>query len=242
MLSPRRLPAVLPALLLLGGLAMSDPADAQDKPRERTITITASGEVAAEPDLAVVTTGVVTEADNARAALTANSNTMKKVIDGLKAGGIAPRDIRTSQLTIEPRYSLTSGISSGRSSKIDGYRVTNRVAVTLRDMTRLGELLDQTATLGANQMGGIQFVVSKAETLTDEARQNAMENAIRRARLYAKASGAELGPVVTISEEVHGTRFTGGGMARTASASAPIPIEQGEQKLTVNVHVTWSLK
>lgn len=218
---------------------MTDPADAQDRPRERTITITASGDVAAEPDLAIVTTGAITEADTARAALTANSATMRKVIDGLKAAGIAARDIRTSQLVIEPRY---SGSYAGKVSTIQGFRVSNRVTVTLRDLNRLGETLDQTASLGANQFGGIQFVVSKAETLTDEARGIAMDNAIRRARLYAKAAGAELGPVVTISEEVHGLRPFGGAVMRTASASASVPIEQGEQKLTVNVNVTWSLK
>lgn len=239
MVSRRRVLALVPALLILGGTSMSDPADAQDKPRERTITITASGEVAAEPDLAVISTGVVSEAETARAALMTNSTAMRKVIDGLKTAGIAARDIRTSQLSIEPRYTSST---SGRASSIQGFRVTNRVTVTLRDMTKLGETLDQVSSLGANQMGGIQFMVSKAETLTDEARGQAMQNAIRRAQLYAKAAGADLGPVVTITEEVHAFRPYAGGVARTASAAPAIPIEQGEQKLTVNVNVTWALK
>lgn len=239
-MSPRqRVLALVPALLLMGGFSMSDPAAAQDKPRERTITITASGDVAAEPDLAMISTGVVSEADTARAALVANSATMRKVIDELKAAGIAARDIRTSQLAIEPRY---TGSSVSKIAAIQGYRVVNRVTVTLRDMSKLGETLDQVSSLGANQMSGIQFIVSKAETLTDEARGVAMQNAIRRAQLYAKAAGAELGHVVTITEEVHGLRPYLGGVARATSSSSAVPIEQGEQKQTVNVNVTWALR
>lgn len=218
---------------------MTDSLAAQDKARERTITITASGQVAAEPDIATISTGVVTESDTARAALTANSAAMRKVIEGLKATGVAAKDLRTSQLAIEPRY---TGSSVSKVATIQGYRVTNRIQVTLRDMSRLGETLDQVSSLGANQMGGIQFVVSKAETLTDEARTIAMQNARRRAELYAKAAGAEVGPVLTISEDVQGLRPFAAGVMRTASSAASVPIEQGEQTLTVNVNVTWALK
>lgn len=233
MIDRLRLVAWPVCLLLAASAAAPATVLAQDKPRERTITIQASGEVQAEPDQAVISTGVVTEGDTARAALAANSTAMRKVIDGLKAAGLASRDIRTSQFSVEPRYTSAK-------VAIQGFRVTNRVQLVVRDIARLGEVLDLVSGLGANQMGGISFVVTKAETLADEARGRAMENAFRRAQLYAKAAGAEVGPVQTISENVVYPRPYAAPMAR--AASAPVPIEQGEQTLTVNVNVTWALK
>lgn len=210
---------------------------AANDPPERTISVTASGDMSAEPDMVVVSAAVVTEADTAKSALNANSATMRKVLDGLKSGGIAARDIRTTQLSVDPRYTVGS---SAKVPSLQGYGVTNRIQVTVREIARIGEVLDLVSGLGANKLGGIQFIVSKAETLTDEARKKAMENAIRRAELYAKASGAELGPVKSITEEIHGPVRPMGGVMRTAAAS--VPVEQGEQTLTVNVHVTWLLK
>lgn len=232
--------SLLPALIAITGLAtapMSIASAAPNDPPERTISVAASGEMSAEPDTMVVSAAVVTEADNAKSAMSANSTIMRKVLDGLKSGGVAARDIRTTQLSVDPRY--TSG-SSTKVPSIQGYRVTNRVQVTVRDIARIGDVLDLVSGLGANQMSGIQFIVSKAETLTDEARRKAMENAIRRAELYAKASGAELGPVKSITEQVNGPIRPMGGVMRTAAPS--VPVEQGEQTLTVNVHVTWLLK
>ena len=85
---------------------------------------------------------------------------------------------------------------------ISGYRVVNQVRLTVREVKRLGEMLDQAIALGANQVNGISFDVANAETLKDEARKQAMVNAKRRAELYATAAGAQLGQVLRISEDV----------------------------------------
>jgi hypothetical protein len=106
--------------------------------------------------------------------------------------------------------------------------------------TRLGEMLDSAITLGANQVNGINFDVSNAETLKDEARKQAMVNAKRRAELYATAAGAQLGSVLTISEDVSsGPRPMP--LARAAMAGN-VPIEAGTRTLTVEVHVTYALR
>ena len=119
--------------------------------------------------------------------------------------------------------------------------MVNQVRIVQRDIAKLGETLDRSITLGANQLGGISFEVSNAETLKDEARRRAMANAQRRAQLYATAAGAQVDRVLTISETVvtPGPRPLGG--ARMAMAEA-VPVEAGEQALTVTVYVTWSLK
>lgn len=212
---------------------------AEQKPMQRTITISASARVSAEPDVARITTGVATEADTARDALAKNSDTMKKLIAALKASGVDAKDIATSQLQIDPRY---TNPRDGQAPRINGYRVTNQVTITQRNPAKLGDVLDQLVALGANQMGGLTFDVSTAETLKDDARKQAFANARRRAELYAASSGAAMGPVLTISEETanrlsHGPMVMSG---RAAMAEA-VPVEAGTQELEVRVTVTWAL-
>ncbi len=231
-------PSVFAALLAAStwmGTAM--PTSAQEKRIERTVTVGASGMVSVEPDIAHISTGVLSEADTAREALQRNSAAMKKVIDGLKGAGVDPKDVQTSRFSIDPRYDQPK---DGRSARVTGYRVVNQVRITTRDIPKLGELLDLVVTLGANQAGGISFDVSNAETLKDEARRQAVANALRRAKLFAEAAGATVGDVLTITEEAmpEPPIFAGRAMA----ADAAVPIERGSQSLKVSVQVTWSLR
>lgn len=205
---------------------------------DRVVTVSATGYVTAEPDLAHLTTGVTAEAGTARAALSRNSEIMKKVVDGLKESGIDPKDIQTSNFNVEPRYTSPR---DGQPAVIDGYRVSNQVHITIRDLPKIGDLLDRLATLGANQMQGLTFDVSKSETLKDDARKEAVANALRRAKLFAEATGSEVGEVVSISEE---TNFSGPRpytMARAAKAQS-VPIESGTETLEARVTITWKLK
>ena len=204
---------------------------------DRLITVSATGYAYAEPDRATVSTGVAAEADTAAAALSANTELMQKVVDGLKESGIDAKDIQTSNFNVEPRY---TNPRDGTPPVINGYRVSNQVSVLVRDLKGLGGLLDRLVTLGANQIGGLSFEVSKAETLKDEARKEAVANARRRAELLATAAGAEVGEVVTISEEMSygGPRP----VAMRAAKAESVPIEAGTETLEARVTVTWKLK
>jgi uncharacterized protein len=208
-----------------------------DKSAERYVSVSATGSVGADPDMATISTGVIVEADTAKDALARNSTIMAKLIDGLKALGIAAKDIQTTAVNVEPRYVQAK---DGRPSTISGYRVVNQVRLTVREVKRLGEMLDSAITLGANQINGVSFDVSNAETLRDEARKQAIANAKRRAELYATAAGAQLGSVLTISEDVSsGPRPMP--MARATMAGS-LPIEAGTRTLTVEVNVTYALR
>lgn len=206
----------------------------------RTVTVSAKGRVQAAPDMARVSTGVVAEAKTAKEALAKNSEAMRRVVDGLKQAGIAAKDIQTTSFEIQPRHRHHK---DGRPPEIVGYQVHNQVRIVARDLPKLGEVLDRIVTLGTNQVGGIDFQVSGQEKLADEARKQAMANALRRAKLYAEAAGAEVGRVLTISEEV---RHHGGSrpvaMARAAMATEAAPIEPGTETLEVSVLVTWELR
>ena len=226
------------AALSLGSIAMTDPSVAQERSTERTVSVSATGSVNAAPDIAYISTGVATEGTTAREALDANNKAMRAVIDGLKALGLDAKDIQTSQVGVEPRH---QHFKDGRPPAIVGYRVVNQLRIVQRDLAKLGETLDKSITLGANQLGGINFEVSKAETLKDEARRLAMANALRRAQLYAGAAGSRVDRVITISETVAGGPRPVHAGARMAMAET-MPVEAGEQALSVTVHVTWALK
>lgn len=227
--------------LALLAACMSIPARAEEKTMERTVTVSATGSVSAAPDNATIQTGVSSEAKTAREALSKNSAAMNKVIGELKGLGVDTKDIQTTQFNIEPIHTYPK---EGAPPQISGYRAHNMVAVKVRDLDKLGGILDQLIAAGANQMHGITFDVSKAEALKDEARKDAMANALRRARLFAQAAGAEIGEIVQIAEDVS---FTGPRpgvfhQARAAMAAEAAPIERGEQALEARVTATWKLK
>ena len=233
-----RVAAVVAALLAAAGLFNARTGMAADSDKaERTVSVSASGSVAVEPDVARISAGVVTEAGTAKDAIARNGTVMSKLIDGLKVAGIEARDIQTKTFHVEPRYTQPK---DGRAATIDGYRVLNQVRLTVRDVKRLGEVLDQAIALGANQVDSIAFDVSNVEMLKDDARRQAMENARRRAELYAKAAGGQLGPVLSIAERMAELQQPAydGRMAMRAS----VPIEAGVRNLEVEVHVKYALR
>jgi len=208
-----------------------------EKGAQRTVSVSATGSVAAEPDIARVTAGVVAEADTAKEAIARNSAAMAKVISALKSAGIAPKDLQTTSLHVDPRYTQAK---EGRPARIDGYRVSNQVRLTVRDVKKLGDVLDEAIEAGANRINSISFDVANAETIKDEARKQAMANARRRAELYVAAAGVKLGPVLRISESVSDVGPRESVSPRAMAAS--IPIEAGTRVLDVEVHVTYGLQ
>ncbi len=229
--------ATLLALVPILGAAPMTSVEAQEQRAGRWVMVAGHGSVEAPPDSASISTGVVSEATSARAALTGNNATMRKVIDGLKAAGIDAKDIKTQQFQIAPRYRSYKD----REAQVEAYVVRNQVEVKVREIARLGDILDQAVALGANQASNIVFHVSDAEKRKDEARRKAVENATQRARLLAESAGAKLGPVLTISEEVTGPRPPRPMAARSMSADS-VPIETGTEALHVRVEVSFALE
>jgi uncharacterized protein YggE len=234
-LTPHLRPAML-CLALLMAVPAADAQTADDEPRP-AVTVSATGSVTVEPDQARITSGVTSDGATARDALSKNTAAMQKVIAELKAAGIGAKDIQTASFRVEPRYTRPI---EGQAPTIDGYSVTNEVQVLVRDLGKLGDILDRLVTAGANQTAGLNFEVSQAETLLDEARKQAVANAFRRAELYAVAAGARVGEVLSISEGAgEGPRPMV--MAR-AMKSAAVAIERGTETLEANVTISWALK
>lgn len=232
------------AMVFAAFCALATPALAQDDDTIATISLTGSGNVTAAPDIAVVTSGVVSQAKTAREALDANTSAMTSLIEEIKSSGIEGRDVQTSGFSISPRYAQMRNNSGNwqEDRKIVGYEVNNGVSVRVRDLSNLGTLLDAMVTKGANQINGINFIVSDADERRDEARSAAVADARRKAELYAKAAGVRLGRVISIRENgISRPQPMMLERSKFAADAAPVPIEAGEETLRVQVSVTWQL-
>lgn len=214
-------------------------AQPETKVPVRTIRLDAMGTVKARPDTAQIPLGVVSEAESARAALDQNNEAMTRIIAGLKDSKIADTDIQTVDFSVRPRYEISK---EGKTPVLNGYRVVNSVRITVRDLEKLGEILEKVVSLGSNEMGGISFSVGETAKLLDEARTRAVENARHKAELYANAAGAALGRVLTIDEQNITTwRPQNFAAARVDAKAGDVPVQPGESELQVSISVLWEL-
>jgi uncharacterized protein YggE len=226
---------------LLAVLVLSaSPASAQTAPG-RTLNIVGNGEVHATPDAALISIGVVSEGDTAAAALKTDSAVLAKVIDMVRSFGVEPKDLQTNGLSLEPRYSRPDKPGTTDRPRIIGYTVTNEATVRVRDLAKLGDLLDKVTLAGANRIDGVQFIVSNQGELLDEARQKAVADAKDKADLYARAAGVTLAKVMSLAEESAPPPPRPLARVMAAAASAPVPVEAGEMTLSARVRVVWSL-
>ena len=227
-------------------MAVPFAAMAEEAPRPR-ITVTGEGEATAAPDMAIVSLVVLQEKPTAREALTANNETMAKVLDAMKKAGIAERDLQTSGFNIDPHYVYPDNKQGQppQAPKIVGYAVSNSLSVRVRDLKKVGEILDQSVTLGVNQGGNLTFTNDKPETIVEEARKKAVANAIAKAKTLTAAAGVEVGKVIEISEQTFQPRPYGGApraKMMAAEASDSVPVAAGENSYNVTVNVTFELK
>jgi uncharacterized protein len=214
-------------------------------PRPAIFVLSGEGKASATPDLAVISSGVVSEGKTAREALDANTVAMAKLIAAIKGAGVEDKDVATSGFSVQPRY-VYSQRNDGTQEppRITGYEVRNSVTVKVRDLSKLGGILDQAVTEGSNQIDGLSFDIADKKKLYDEARKDALADARAKAELYAGAAGVKLGRLRELSEQ------TGGGfppprpmmrMEMKAAPQADVPVERGEQEISVNITATWEI-
>ena len=239
---PSLRPLVLAAALALGAAPMT--SSAQTLPVAVSadgtlLSVSSQAEARRVPDIATVSAGVVTQAADANAAMRANAEQMAKVVAAIKAAGIAERDVQTSGVNLNPQYRY----AENQPPAITGYQASNNVNVVVRDVAKLGKILDALVATGANQVNGPSFDVEDKESAYDEARKLALDKAQQRAAMYAKSLGMQVRRIVSISE--------GGGFApprpmavmsmARAEKMADTSISPGENTLSVNLDVVFEL-
>lgn len=232
--------AVLAALMLAVAVL---PSTAMAQQITQTIAgtrldISATGEVTRVPDVAIVSAGVVSRSASASGALQDTANRMSQVLAALKRAGVADRDIQTSNVSLNPEYRYPEN----QSPQLVGYTASNNVTVRFRDIRSSGKILDALVTVGANQINGPTLTVDKPESALDEARAKAVAIGRARAELYAHSLGLRVVRIVSVNESGGYAVPPPVPMMMAQARKADTSIEAGQQKLQVNVAMTFELQ
>lgn len=205
----------------------------------RGITVMAQGEVSAEPDLAMITIGVETRDSTAGSAAAENADRMSDVMDALRQMDIPEEEIQTVD------YSIRAEIDwDDDEQRVIGYVVSNSVRVKMRDMQRVGDVLDAVTEAGANNVYGIQFTFDDPSALREQARAEAMAEARKKAESLAELAGVRLGAPRTISESFSETPpyYLEAVYARSESGvGGGTSVSSGQLDVAVQVQVTFDI-
>jgi uncharacterized protein len=260
-----RLGQALVAIALIAGPASGQALQVTPVlgPQSTLLNVTAEGQSRRTPDLALFNAGVVTQGANAAEALSANSARMERVVAALKRAGIEDRDLQTSSVSLQPRYSDPERDAQIRARelrqpyvppaqpeapRIIGYEARNALQVRVRRLGAMGRIIDTLVAEGANQIDGPSFTVDEPRAALDAARVEAMANARARAELYARAAGLRVARILSISEgggyfpvarEIFVTGSRAG--APPPPPPPPPPIAAGEVALGVSLSVQFEL-
>jgi uncharacterized protein len=207
----------------------------------RTLNVSGNGAVYLTPDIAYIYLGVHTEKAAVAQAVNVNNTQTQALVDALKNMGVAAADIQTSNFSVYTgqSYDKTTGESSGTY-----YAVDNTVYVTVRDLTKLGDLLNAAVGAGANNINSITFDVADKTAAMAQARQKAMINASDLADELAKTAGVTLGEIqsITYADNSPVTYYGMGGGGGAAAPNASVPIQPGQTQISVTVSVTYDIK
>lgn len=236
--------AALGAAAVLALFFTSACADRHESVVQQRINVTGQGSASIAPDMAVVTLTVSRQAETARAALDANSAAMEQVLDAMRSLEVAKRDLQTTDFSIAPRYSYPARDGKGgrKEPRLIGYTVRNTLTVRVRDIERVGEVLDKSVTLGVNEGGSILFANDDASKVMTKARKAAVADAMGKARTLARGAGVKLGDVLEISEHsINPMPRPMAKMARGVAAAEAVPVASGENSYGVTVNLSLAI-
>jgi uncharacterized protein YggE len=221
--------------------AASLPALAQESKSapEARIIVVGDGSVSVAPDYARIRSGVTTRAKTAKEAADANTKAMAAIIAALTGAGIEPKDMQTSRFSVLPVYAAPAPNTEQR---LTGFSVSNQVSVTIRQIDKVGDVLDRLIMAGATDAGSVEFLHSDTTKILDQAREAAMADARRKAEVYARAGGLSLGGVAWVTEDSASAPMPKVAMMRGPAAPAgPPPISAGEEMLRVHITVGYDI-
>jgi uncharacterized protein YggE len=208
---------------------------------EPSISVSGAGEIQQKPDMAEIDVGVVTEAESAAAAVESNNEKMQALLQTLRQQGVAEMDIQTSNFQIMPRRRYPDPPEREQPPAITGYEVTNQVHIKVRDLARLGQILDAASEQGANQVYGIQFSISDRSEFVNQALRMALTDARQKAETLAAGADVQLGRVLTISESSTDFPRPMMGRAMQAEMADSVPVSPGTLTIRADVSVTYAI-
>lgn len=240
------------ALCLLLGTAMLFPmatgalaaTSAESAAAASGIYVSATGEIEAEPDYAVVSLGVNTTEETSAKARNVNATTLAKVTAALKKQGVAEKDIKNEYVNMYTEYDYTSGKQT-----ISGYTVSNSLSIYIRNLDKLGETVNAALEAGANNLSNVYYEVNNRDAYYAKAVKKAMDSARKKADIIAKEAGLTLGAVTSVNESGYDYPSYGGGyavMAEDANAKAVSDIgntlKPSPVSISVSLNVSFTVK
>jgi len=217
-------------------------------PEKRLLPVTASAQIKASPDKATITAGVVTEGKNASETATENAAKMTAIFVTLNRASIPSSDIKTTQLSLSPRYDY----ESRKKPRILGYTANNLITVNTQDLNKVSSIIDALVQAGSNNISNVQFSLSDPEALKAKVLEDAIKKARAKAQLIARSAGVTLGPLQDIRVNdtyapygrsydeiiVTATKSGGGGGGDRVST----PVSQGELIVSASVNLTYEMR
>ena len=237
------------AAVALGGVALGvaagnsgavDLSPGSCGPTAAKVTVQGTGQATGTPNVLTVVVQVSASGPSATFALTTDSTLAGGVVTAFTSGGVAAKDVQTSDLTLQPQYAYPKGIPT-----VTGYQVTNSITATLHDITASGGIIDAVVGSAGNavQIESIAFSASNPSLVQARARSAATTQAIAHARALARAAGRSLGPVCSLTDDsaVADSEKSAANFSLAAPSAAGVPIESGSQAQFAQVSLVYAL-
>ena len=208
-----------------------------------TLTVGGTAKLSIEPDIARMTIGVLSTGSSVAATQKQNTEKMNAITAAVKGFGVKDADIQTSNYNISPQYDWTNGKQILR-----GYQVSQDVSIKIRDLDKIGDIVQKAGELGSNQVGGISFEVDDMTAVQKRARDKAIVDAKEKAGVLAKTLGVQLGKVVSFSEDSGSSPVPmlynsyDKAMGVTTAAAPSPDIQAGSLDISKNVSITFEIK
>jgi len=206
-----------------------------------SISVSETGEVFAVPDLGIITLSVISEAKTVASAMSDNTENMNSIIQAMKDQGIEDKDLKTTSFNVNPRYNYTENY---RERILAGYEVSQNLQVKIRDLDKVGDVIQRATDSGANDISQLQLTVDNKDELKEEARKQAIEKAKAKAKELTSQLGVKLGKVITFNENTSSPYYPmmfEASMDSVGKGGGVPDIQAGENKISVSVNVTYEI-
>ena len=206
------------------------------------LSVSGTGEVAVKPDISVVTLGVEAEAKTVADAQQQANQAMSAVMTALTTNGIADKDVKTTNFSIQPVWNYNTGINGNNQRTLEGYQVSNIVNVTIRNVDKTGTIIDAVTVAGGDLtiVENISFTVENPGPYNDQARELAIKDAIAKAQQTASLAGVSLGKLLYISES--GGSVPPVPIAYKDVAGSGTSISSGQLEISLSVQVVYAIE
>ena len=237
---------ILISFALLLGLAACSFSVNTNSDYQRTINVDGTGTVKISPDIAYVNIGVQSKSENVKTALDENNRLAANISEALKTLGVAAEDIQTSSFNVYPMQDYgIMGMGDENGQPTTYYQVDNVILVTVRDLSIVGQILDNAVQSGANTINSITFDVTNKDEAIAQAREAAIIAAHMQAEATVNAVGAQLGDVLNISAYTNNITpyYSGKGSdIYAAGGTSDVPVSAGQMSISVTANIMYELK